>query len=1044
MGFTIISNANYVTNDLIGKPNGICDLDGNTLVPTNRLPAIAITDVYVVASTAERDELDVQEGDVCKVTGDITYIYDGAFWIPLNDNNGNVTSVNTILPVSGNVTLTSLNITENTNLYHTSQRVWDTLNATATSLGDLIFRSAVNFRRLGMGTVGQILSVKNDGTTLYEWIDPPTGTVQSVNSVLPVNGDVSLTTTNVPEGNSLYFTSQRVTDHIKTILTSSGDLLYRDANNTIVRLPIGTNGQILKISSLLPSWQDESGGTVKSVNNISPDVNGNISLTTNNISENTNLYFTTQRVTNHINTLDMDSFDDVNYANMLASGQILKYDINFGEWRNALPLLMDNDDVNVTNPSNGQVLTYQNGDWINSTPTAAAFATLGSAANDCNFAATISTHDMIYRDSGKWTTGTYSLFWLSNTSQANALTNGDVLTYNSTSSKWENIQPSAGSSTLADLTDVNLGTLSDYQYLYWDDGTDKWVNGKVLDLEKTSQDVSYDTPPNNGMSLLRVSGKWSPRNLGISNLTADVLLTNVQGGQSLVYDSVQSKWVNGSASSNSMSYTQFVTPTSTTYTLAVDQTQARLIQKKSWTTTTLIPRDANNNDMTTNAGYLNHDPKPNTGDYIRRGTVPQNLTAQQLVEGQFKLSWNTNNGSTQYGYWPSSTIGGFILRQYYRMLINYQDHTLAPGNYALIYSTLPGNGTSTSIKVSCFGYKGSTANIATIMASTVNQANPYPDTTSDWDMLILDQNASQILQPPNYMRFSIQTTETYSMIACFLNDYISNGFTPILNFSFATATLGDTQNYTIPTDVTLTNVSGALTVTKTSALSTGEQWNLNPSLVCDYYMVNTIAPVIRGTNSLFLNNTQISDAWIRSSGTSYILQNSTGTQSWMTSSNTGIVVPNNRSSNVSYYTGTAFTTTIVALATWYEIVPPAAPTITNYGTALVSLIGSLRPVFAVAGTYRITVSIVNNMADPNEVTFRISKNGNTGTPTVWYEGSVMICMSDSKYQTCSVSFIAQAAANDYMSIYAQKISGGTNIVLSIMSYTIAISNMLNS
>lgn len=49
-----------------------------------------------------------------------------------------------------------------------------------------------------------------------------------------------------------------------TTLTTAGDLLYRNATEP-TRLPVGSNGQVLKVSGGLPTWANES-GAVTSVN----------------------------------------------------------------------------------------------------------------------------------------------------------------------------------------------------------------------------------------------------------------------------------------------------------------------------------------------------------------------------------------------------------------------------------------------------------------------------------------------------------------------------------------------------------------------------------------------------------------------------------------------------------------------------------------------------------------------------------------------------------------------------------------------------------
>ena len=46
-----------------------------------------------------------------------------------------------------------------------------------------------------------------------------------------------------------------IIDDIQSIINASGDLIYGTANDTVNRLGIGSNGQVLTVSSGLPSWQ---------------------------------------------------------------------------------------------------------------------------------------------------------------------------------------------------------------------------------------------------------------------------------------------------------------------------------------------------------------------------------------------------------------------------------------------------------------------------------------------------------------------------------------------------------------------------------------------------------------------------------------------------------------------------------------------------------------------------------------------------------------------------------------------------------------------
>ncbi|NDD55217.1 hypothetical protein EBZ39_15365, partial [bacterium] len=105
---------------LKGVANGLAELDGSGRIPSAQLPAIALTDVHVVANNAARDALSVEEGDVAIVSGDgKSYIYDGSAWQELSAA-GYVLSVN---GQTGSVTLDSDDVSEgSSNLYHTSAR----------------------------------------------------------------------------------------------------------------------------------------------------------------------------------------------------------------------------------------------------------------------------------------------------------------------------------------------------------------------------------------------------------------------------------------------------------------------------------------------------------------------------------------------------------------------------------------------------------------------------------------------------------------------------------------------------------------------------------------------------------------------------------------------------------------------------------------------------------------------------------------------------------------------------------------------------------
>ena len=115
---TEVSN-NFIPITQKAASNGVATLDSTGKIPSSQIPAIAITNTYVVLNNTERDELTVQEGDFVIVSQDNkTYVWSGSIWIEVKAN-GLVTSVN---GQTGNVSLTTTNITEGTNQYFTSDR----------------------------------------------------------------------------------------------------------------------------------------------------------------------------------------------------------------------------------------------------------------------------------------------------------------------------------------------------------------------------------------------------------------------------------------------------------------------------------------------------------------------------------------------------------------------------------------------------------------------------------------------------------------------------------------------------------------------------------------------------------------------------------------------------------------------------------------------------------------------------------------------------------------------------------------------------------
>lgn len=119
--------------------NGLASLDGSGKVPSAQLPALALTDVFVVASQSAQLALTAQEGDlVIRTDESKTYVHNGGTAGTMADYTelqfpDAVTSVNSL---TGTVVLDTDDVSEgSTNLYYTDARADARISAAA--LNDL-------------------------------------------------------------------------------------------------------------------------------------------------------------------------------------------------------------------------------------------------------------------------------------------------------------------------------------------------------------------------------------------------------------------------------------------------------------------------------------------------------------------------------------------------------------------------------------------------------------------------------------------------------------------------------------------------------------------------------------------------------------------------------------------------------------------------------------------------------------------------------------------------------------------------------------------
>lgn len=108
-----------------------------------------------------------------------------------------------------------------------------------------------------------------------------------------------------------------------------------------------------------------------------------------------------------------------------------------------------------------------------------------------------------------------------------------------------------GTATLGGLTDVVLTDPAEGEVLSYNASSEQWINTTpVTDLDGLS-DVDLSTAPTNGQYLYFNGISWIASDVVIGSLNisdlADVTITTPASGQTLVYDSVNSQWINATS-----------------------------------------------------------------------------------------------------------------------------------------------------------------------------------------------------------------------------------------------------------------------------------------------------------------------------------------------------------------------------------------------------------------------------------------------------------------------------------------------------------------
>lgn len=276
-----------------GAANGVATLNALGKLTASQVPALAITETFVVADIAARNALvigsgdgQVQEGDVAVVidasadpavdSGGASYIYDGSAWQRLLSPSDAVQSVNAL---TGVVVLDTDDIGEGSNLYYTQARFDTAFSGKSTS--NLSEGSNLYF------TTARVLATALSGLSLSN-----SSAVEATDTILQAIGKLQARS----KLNNL------VAGAAPTVNDDSGDgyengsLWYDTAGNALYVLEDSTLGAAV--------WQKVTADqAVTSVNSQT----GVVVLDSDDIAEgSSNLYYTSARFDADLATKDTD------------------------------------------------------------------------------------------------------------------------------------------------------------------------------------------------------------------------------------------------------------------------------------------------------------------------------------------------------------------------------------------------------------------------------------------------------------------------------------------------------------------------------------------------------------------------------------------------------------------------------------------------------------------------------------------------------------------------------------------------------------------
>jgi hypothetical protein len=796
-----------------------------------------------------------------------------------------------------NKTLDTSFVAENINLYYTDAKVNTRLKAILTGTNDILTTNAAgNVARLAPGTDGQFLSMLALPTLRHAW------------RTITISNISNLQTTLDSKINS-------------NILTTEGDIIYRN-DTTTTRLPKGTNGQFLKSDGTTILWDTIPTQNLNLNQLTDVDITGlndeDLLIYNQATNEWVNAPFSlyNSKIDNHIlndilttnNSFLIRSANTLTQLTIGANNTYIKSDGTNISWA-TIPagytdadvetyiksILTANDDILIRSGANlGKISLGADGTYLKSVNGNLEYGNVTLNLKN------LSDANITNENLAGW------LYWNSTTTEwekhvisignvtdlqselngklSNDLfdiqgqANGEVLLYSGVAGKFQNA--TLGIDNISQLESELLGKIPASSF------TSKagLLVGKGSDVYEEQQAPTQinQVLVSDITNVLNDTGvTW--RYLNQDDL-GDTIILNPSNGNVMAYNGTN--WVNSTAlttltAQNAINtaaiqtleqniYLQTFNPAVTPQTITFNQTNQPILRASYVADSALIPLDEFLASGLNNPNFIMMSPYGQQfGNFV--GLTTQSQVASRLMLNGPNFSANVFNDIDRINMVNEKTVNW-----------NYSNNPVAPGTYTCYCAS---GGANSPLGARWYGLKNANLVAANLTVYT------EPTVGADWD-LIYTTNVAWFNGGVG-IRANVVINTTYFLVRFYTTDLTSRRLGSIGFGSNQTVN----ENYTFNNQVSLSNSTGDLVITKNTALQNSEQWTLSPALLVQYFTQNVINKVIRAVGQINLNSTIFEDYRIRINNifNSFSYQNSGATQTYLQiDTNSNRVKLNNR------------------------------------------------------------------------------------------------------------------------------------------------------